>query len=103
MASDRVWNSLSIYIFCLPFHLCAAANRWKLLTNIQDDREFQALPESMTSSKKKFFLRKNEFKKESSKATKNAAFWKLSIAVLSLSLNSFSINEYKKIAKYTRW
>jgi hypothetical protein len=27
----------------------------------------------------------------------------LSIAVLSLSLNSFSINEYKKIAKYTRW
>jgi hypothetical protein len=40
-------------------------------------------------------------KKKIPKARKNADFWNLSIAVRSLYLNSFSINECQKIGKYT--
>ena len=47
------------------------------VASIQGDREFHALPKSIVPFLKKFSHRTNKFKKETTKATKNADFFVL--------------------------
>ena len=76
--SDRAWNSLSTRVFFVLSYIYVSNvlqhTNARQLTNIQDDREFQALSESIVAFLRKFSCRNNEFKKKTSKATKNADF-----------------------------
>jgi hypothetical protein len=45
------------------------------VASIQGDREFHALPKSIVAFFKKLLHRNNKFKKETTKATKNADFF----------------------------
>ncbi len=47
------------------------------VASIQGDREFHALPKSIVAFFKKLLHRHNKFKKETTKATKNAHFFVL--------------------------
>jgi hypothetical protein len=68
----------------------------RYLTNIQIDKEFQALPESMITFQKNIFRRNNEFKKKAPKQEKFHFFCYLSIEGMFIVLNFFQYMNGRK-------